>query len=120
MSIADELGIKLEPGQSVVDELLVERKAEVRKEEMESIRPLHDRVLIKRLDAEEKSESGILFIPDSAKERPQRGRVVAVGDWVEEIKPGDVVVYGKYSGHDLPDNYLIMMEEDVLCVLEEE
>lgn len=118
MSIADKLGIKIEPGESVVDELLAERKAEARKEEMESIRPLHDRVLIKRLGAEEKS--GLIFIPDSAKEVPQRGEVVACGDLVQELVNGHEVIFGKYSGHELEGGYVIMPECDVLCVLEEE
>lgn len=82
---------------------------------MENIRPLHNRVLIKRLEAQEMS--GMLYIPDAAKERPSRGEVLAVGDLVEELVPGHVVVFGKYSGHDLPGNQVIMSEDDVLCIL---
>lgn len=88
-----------------------------------SVRPLADRVLIKPMEAEEKTVGGI-YIPDTAKEKPQRGTVVAVGkgtkDVTMELKEGDVVLYGKYSGTEISideEDYLIMKQSDVLAVL---
>lgn len=88
-----------------------------------SVRPLADRVLIKPMEAEEKTIGGI-YIPDTAKEKPQRGTVVAVGkgtkDVTMELKEGDVVLYGKYSGTEITigeEDYLIMKQGDVLAVL---
>lgn len=93
-----------------------------------SIQPLGDRVLIKRLEAEEKTKGGIV-LPDSAKEKPQKGEVIAVGKGkvlesgkVEplEVKKGDKILFGKYSGNDLTYNdeeYLIVREEDILAIL---
>ncbi|HTO05886.1 MAG TPA: co-chaperone GroES [Myxococcota bacterium] len=93
------------------------------------VRPLHDRVLVLRLDGEEKTAGGII-IPDTAKEKPQQGRVVAVGpgkvgdDGKREpmgVKAGDRILFGKYSGSDVVldgEEHLIMREEDVLAVLE--
>ena len=86
-------------------------------------RPLHDRVLIKVLDSEEKTAGGII-IPDTAKEKPQKGNIVAVGPGTKDnpvtVKVGDVVLYGKYSGtelnHDGKD-YLIMKENDILAII---
>lgn len=94
---------------------------------MASIQPLGDRVLVKPDVAEEKTASG-LFIPDTAKEKPQRGTVIAVGGGKVEngtkidmiVKAGDKVLYGKYSGTELSlDNqdYMIMRESDILGVL---
>ena len=86
-----------------------------------SIKPLADRVVVEPLDAEEKTAGGI-FIPDNAKERPQKGKVVAVGpgkgDEKMELKKDDVVLYGKYSGTEIKVNgkaLLIMRESDVLA-----
>ena len=86
-------------------------------------RPLHDRVLIKVLDSEEKTAGGII-IPDTAKEKPQRGIVVAVGPGTKEnpvtLKVGDNVLYGKYSGTELQhegNDYLIMREADILAIV---
>jgi len=87
------------------------------------IQPLADRVLIKPAAAEEKTASGI-FIPDTAKEKPQKGVVVAVGNGKKDepltVKKGDNVLYGKYSGtelnHDGAD-YLIMREADIFAIV---
>lgn len=92
------------------------------------IRPLNDRLLVKRLEEEEKTAGGII-IPDSAKEKPAEGKVVAVGpgklnDKGErvalQVKEGDRVLFSKYGGTDVKldgDNYLIMREDDVLGVI---
>ena len=93
------------------------------------IRPLHDRVIIQRLEAETKSAGGIV-IPDSATEKPIRGKVVAVGNGkiLEngtvrplDVKVGDHILFGKYSGTEVKvegQEYLVMREEDVMAVLE--
>lgn len=88
-----------------------------------SIKPLADRVLVEPAAAEEKTASGII-IPDTAKEKPQRGIVVAVGpgktDEPTTVKVGDSVLYGKYSGTELQlegKDYMIMRESDILAVL---
>ena len=93
------------------------------------IRPLQDRLIVQRLEGEEKTASGII-IPDSAKEKPQQGRVVAVGKGkVREdgkvqpldLKAGDTILFGKYSGTEIKlegDEYLILREDDVLGVVE--
>jgi chaperonin GroES len=87
------------------------------------IRPLADRVLVEPQQAETKTASGI-YIPDSAKEKPQQGKVVAVGkgkkDHEMTVKVGDVVLYGKYSGNELKldgKDYLIMREDDILAII---
>jgi chaperonin GroES len=92
------------------------------------IRPLQDRVLVKRLEAEEKTKGGII-IPDTAKEKPIEGKVVAVGggkvgeDGKQrplEVKAGDKILFGKYSGTEVKidgNEYLIMREEDVLAII---
>jgi len=90
-----------------------------------NIRPLNDRVLIKPADAEETVKGGII-IPDSAKERPQEGKVVAVGPGKSEeekmsVKIGDKVIYSKYAGTELKfdnEDYLLMREDDILGVIE--
>lgn len=88
-----------------------------------SVRPLADRVLVQPMEAEEKTVGGI-YIPDTAKEKPQRGTVIAVGpgtkDVAMELKAGDVVLYGKYSGTEITIDdvdYLIMKQSDVLAAL---
>ena len=93
------------------------------------IRPLHDRVLIKRLEEEDKTAGG-LFIPDTAKEKPIRGKVIAVGAGKRdkdgkvqglEVKAGDKVLFSKYSGTEVKidgDEHLIMREEDLLAILD--
>jgi len=87
------------------------------------IKPLADRVLIEPMAAEEKTATGII-IPDTAKEKPQKGTIVAVGpgtkDEKMEVKTGDVVLYGKYSGTELTikgKDYLIMKQSDVLAII---
>jgi len=87
-----------------------------------SIKPLADRVLVKPLEAEEKV--GGIYIPDTAKEKPQKGEVVAVGPGDTEnkmtLKVGDKVLYGKYSGTEInfeDNDYLIMKESDVLAII---
>jgi chaperonin GroES len=88
-----------------------------------NVKPLADRVLIEPAAAEEKTASGI-FIPDTAKEKPQRGTVVAVGtgkkDEALTVKVGDTVLYGKYSGTELNiegKDYLIMKESDIFAIV---
>ena len=88
-----------------------------------SIKPLADRVLIKPADAEAKTASGII-IPDSAKEKPLKGEVIAVGKGTKDeemvLKEGDKVLYGKYAGTEIEidDNkYLIMRQSDVLAII---
>ena len=93
---------------------------------MEKIgRPMAGKVLIKPEAAEQKTVGGII-IPDSAQEKPQRGKIIAVGNQKKdepiEVKAGDVVLYGKYSGTELKINgesYLIMNQTDILLVVEE-
>ncbi len=94
-----------------------------------NIRPLHDRLIVKRFDEEEKTKGGII-IPDNAKEKPQQGEVIAVGNGKVledgtklnlEVKKGDRVLFGKYSGTEIKvdgSEYLMMREEDILGVLE--
>ena len=87
------------------------------------MRPINDRVVIKPAPAEEMTKGGII-IPDTAKEKPQRGEVVAVGPGKDgnlmTVQVGDIVLYGKYAGQELNYNgedYLIMREDDVLVIL---
>jgi chaperonin GroES len=94
-----------------------------------SIRPLQDRILIKRVREEEKTKGGII-IPDTAKEKPMEGKVVAVGNGAVlkdgsvrklEVKKGDLVLFAKYSGNDIKidgEDHLIMREEDILAIIE--
>ena len=91
------------------------------------VRPLHDRILVQRLDDGEQQVGGII-IPDSAKEKPQRGTVVAAGAGkvndsgtrvAMDVKTGDIVLFGKYSGQEIKFDgvdYLIMKEDDVLAI----
>jgi chaperonin GroES len=88
-----------------------------------SIKPLADRVLIKPADAESKTASGII-IPDSAKEKPLKGEVIAVGTGTKDeemvLKAGDTVLYGKYAGTEIEfddDKLLIMRQSDVLAII---
>jgi len=93
------------------------------------LRPLHDRVIVERLEEEEKTGGGII-IPDTAKEKPQQGRVIAVGKGkvLENgqviplaVKEGDRVLFGKYAGADIKiegDERLIMREDDILAIVE--
>ncbi len=88
-----------------------------------NIKPLADRVLVEPAQAEQKTAAGII-IPDTAKEKPQKGTVVAVGNGKKDepltVKTGDVVLYGKYSGTEINvdgKDYLIMRESDILAIL---
>ncbi|QKG80694.1 co-chaperone GroES [Tenuifilum thalassicum] len=87
------------------------------------VKPLADRVLVEPMEAEEKTSSGI-YIPDTAKEKPQKGTIIAVGpgtkDITMEVKEGDVVLYGKYAGTEITidgKDYLIMKQSDILAVI---
>jgi chaperonin GroES len=87
------------------------------------LRPLADRVLIEPKEAETKTASGI-FIPDTAREKPQQGKVVAVGPGIKdekmEVKVGDLVLYGKYSGTEITvdgKDYMIMKQSDIFAVI---
>ena len=94
-----------------------------------NIRPLNDRVIVKRFDEEERTKGGII-IPDNAKEKPQQGEVIAVGSGKVledgkkiplEVKKGDRVLFGKYSGTEIKidgTEYLMMREEDILVIVE--
>jgi chaperonin GroES len=93
------------------------------------LRPLHDRVVVKRLEEEEKTAGGII-IPDTAKEKPQQGKVIAVGKGriMEDgkviplvVKEGDRILFSKYAGTDIKvdgDEHLIMREDDILAIFE--
>jgi chaperonin GroES len=93
------------------------------------IRPLYDRIVVKRIESQEQKVGG-LYIPDSAKEKPQEGEVVATGKGKRledgkvvplDVQPGDRILFGKYSGSDIKidaEEYLIMREDEVLGILE--
>jgi chaperonin GroES len=95
-----------------------------------NIRPLHDRIVVKRIEEDNEKTASGLFIPDSAKEKPQQGEVVSVGNGKKgedgkviplDVKAGDRILFGKYSGSDIKldgNEYLIMREDEVLGVLE--
>ena len=94
-----------------------------------ALRPLHDRILVERLEEEEQKVGGII-IPDSAKEKPQQGKVIAAGKGRLEkdgrvtpldVKAGDIILFGKYSGQEVKidgNEYLMMREEEILGVIE--
>jgi chaperonin GroES len=96
------------------------------------IRPLYDRIVVKRVESEAEKTSGGLFIPDSAKEKPQEGEVVAVGKGKRledgkvvalDVQPGNRILFGKYSGSEIKldgEEYLIMREDEVLGILEDQ
>ena len=88
-----------------------------------SLKPIADRVLVKPADAEEKTKGGII-IPDTAKEKPMKGKVIAVGNSKKDepmtVKAGDTVLYGKYAGTEITiegDEYLIMRESDIFAIV---
>ncbi len=93
------------------------------------VRPLHDRILVRRIEEGEVKKGGII-IPDTAKEKPQEGEVVAIGEGRRldsgerqpmDVKVGDLVLFGKYSGTDVmidDEEYLILREEDVFAIIE--
>ena len=94
-----------------------------------NVRPLHDRIIVQRLDEGEQKIGGII-IPDSAKEKPQQGKILAVGDGkvtedgkriAMDVRPGNVILFGKYSGQDIKidgEDYLIVKEDEVLAVID--
>jgi chaperonin GroES len=93
------------------------------------VRPLHDRIMVERLEEQEVRRGGII-IPDTAKEKPQEGKVIAVGNGKVndegkkvplDVKAGDKILFGKYSGSEVKlddEEYLILREEDVLAIIE--
>lgn len=93
------------------------------------IRPLHDRVIVKRIEEEEKTKGGII-IPDTAKEKPSEGKVIAVGNGklldngeikALDVKKGDKVLFGKYAGTEIKidgEEHLIMREDDIIAIVE--
>jgi chaperonin GroES len=117
------------PGGTPYDKGRLSEQSELKSSIVKSInsmklKPINDRIVVKPAPAEEKTKGGII-IPDTAKEKPQRGEVVAVGPGKDgnlmTIQVGDVVLYGKYSGQELNydgNDYLIMREDDVLVVLQ--
>ena len=94
------------------------------------VRPLHDRIIVKRIEEGEQKVGGII-IPDTAKEKPQQGKVIAAGTGKvkddgtrqqPDVKAGDLILFGKYSGQEIKldgDEYLIMREDEVLAVIED-
>ena len=94
-----------------------------------NLRPLHDRVVVQRID-DAAPLAGAIIVPDSAKEKPQRGTVIAAGSGTSDadgrrvpldVKAGDVILFGKYSGQEIKldgEEYLIMREDEVLAVLD--
>ena len=95
-----------------------------------NVRPLYDRIVVKRLEEKESIQGGII-IPDSAKEKPQQGRVISAGNGKSkddgkriplDVKAGDLILFGKYSGQEIKldgEEYLIMREDEVLAVIED-
>jgi len=95
-----------------------------------ALRPLHDRILVERLEEEEQKVGGII-IPDSAKEKPQQGKVIAAGNGKTkddgkrvplDVKAGDTILFGKYSGQEIKldgTEYLIVKEDEVLAVIDD-
>jgi chaperonin GroES len=93
------------------------------------VRPLHDRIIVQRIEEGEQKVGGII-IPDTAKEKPQQGKVIAVGQGkfkddgsrqALDVKDGDTILFGKYSGQEIKidgDEYLIMREDEVLAILD--
>ncbi len=92
-------------------------------------RPLHDRVLVKRVESEEKTVGGII-IPDTAKEKPMEGEVIAIGSGIRnesgaitplDVKPGDKILFGKWSGTEIKvdgSDYLVMKESDIMGIID--
>ena len=94
-----------------------------------NLRPLQDRIIVKRVEEETKTAGG-LFIPETAKEKPQRGKIIAAGNGKKtedgkvlplDVKVGDIVLFGKYAGTEVKvdgEDYLMMREDDILAVVE--
>jgi chaperonin GroES len=99
-------------------------------EELMKIKPLHDRVVVRRIEEEERTPGGVI-IPDTAKEKPMQGQVLAVGPGARDesgkriqpdVKAGDTILFGKYSGQEIKiegEEYLIMREDEVLAVIDD-
>jgi chaperonin GroES len=95
-----------------------------------NVRPLHDRIVVQRLVEESEQKIGGIIVPDTAKEKPQRGEVIAAGSGKVnddgkraplDVKPGDQILFGKYTSHEVKldgEDYLIMREDEVLAVLD--
>lgn len=95
----------------------------------QKIRPLHDRILVERLEGDDEKSAGGIIIPDTAREKPQRGKIVAVGDGKIgddgkrqklDVKKNDEVLFGKYAGNEIKidgNEYLIMREDDILAIV---
>jgi chaperonin GroES len=108
----------------------IRKRSQIIQEDPMKFRPLHDRVVVKRIEAEEKTAGGII-IPDTAKEKPQQGEVVSVGPGGRDeagklipidVKPGNRVLFGKWSGTEVKLDgveYLIMKENDIMGVIED-
>jgi len=108
---------------------VMERRHAKKEGEAMKLRPLHDRVIVKRIEEEEKTSGGII-IPDTAKEKPQEGKVIAVGKGKildngkvspMAVKEGDRILFGKYAGTDIKvdgEEHLIMREDDILAVVQ--
>jgi chaperonin GroES len=113
----------------LTSEAAVAQTTTIKEVKLMKIRPLHDRVLVERLEEREVKKGGII-IPDTAKEKPQEGKVIAVGNGKVsddgkkislDVKSGDKILFGKYSGSEVKlddKEYLILREEDVLAILE--
>jgi chaperonin GroES len=126
---SDKLLFLAFPGTNVQPRGGKKRKENRKERQNMKIRPLQDRVIVKRLEEEEKTKGGII-IPDSAKEKPQEGKVIAVGKGKVtedgkviplDVKVGDKILFGKYSGSEIKiggEEHLIMREEDILGIIE--
>jgi chaperonin GroES len=105
------------------------RRSQLESKEMAKVRPLHDRIIVQRIEESEQKVGGII-IPDTAKEKPQQGKVIAVGQGKVkddgtrqplDVKAGDTILFGKYSGQEIKidgEENLIMREDEVLAVLD--
>ena len=95
-----------------------------------NLRPLHDRIIVQRIEEDQQTSTGGIIIPDSAKEKPQQAKVIAVGNGKRnddgtitplDVKAGDKILVGKYSGNDIKvdnEEYVILREDEVLAVIE--
>jgi chaperonin GroES len=120
--------IKFRP-EPLIQGIFIKRYKEAAGHPMKGIRPLGDRILVKRIKEEDKTKGGII-IPDAAKEKPQEGKVIAVGKGrrsekgdliAPDVKAGDRILFGKYSGSEVKlegEDHLILREDDILGVLE--
>ncbi len=118
-----QFGIKYDSAKSIKKEHILSNKKIKEKMAKLNIKPLADRVIIEPSPAEEKTAGGII-IPDTAKEKPQRGKVVAVGPGKKDepmtVKTGDIVLYGKYSGTEITfedNDFIIMRESDIVAII---